>query len=166
MSNVALVQRMVDRILIQDLEPALDLIAEQVELMVLPPELGAAAPEIHRGRYAVRDYFESLGGIVTFWQVRLVSDGDQVLVWGKESYTTNGGMESESEFVLVCQVGAGVIERILVVEDLAGAALLPTKLVARHPSGGEQRGWNRRSPWEGRMSRRELQPCITATWEG
>jgi len=166
MSNIALVQRMVDRILIQDLESALDLIAEGVELMVLP-DFGAARPEIRWGREAPRDYFGALGGIVTFWQVRLIPDGDQVLVWGKESYTTNGGIEAGSDFILGFQVRAGQIERILMVEDLAGAALPPTKLVRAHLSNRKPTGSDRPSlrSRETRKVEDRTTPVITATWE-
>lgn len=119
MNNIAVVEHLVDRILVQDLERALELVAEDVELVVLPPDPGAGSPEIEWGRQVLRDYFGALGGIVTFWQVRLVADGDQVLVLGREHYVTTSGLESNTEFMLDCQVEEGLITRLLVVEDVA-----------------------------------------------
>ena len=150
MSDMALVQQVVDRILIQDLEPALDLVAEDVELMLVTPELSSDSPAVYRGTEAGRDYIGAQGGIVTFWQVRFVADGDQVLVLGRERYTTNAGLESDSDFVLVCQVREGVIVRIVLVEDLAGAALLPTKQEPSAPSR-----WSS-GPWKAERRRRKF----------
>jgi hypothetical protein len=48
------------------------------------PSSGSA--EIRQGRRAVREYFITLGDIVTFWQVRIVAHGDQVLVLERERY--------------------------------------------------------------------------------
>jgi hypothetical protein len=58
-----------------------------------------------------------LGGIVSFWQVR-VFEGDQVLALGNERYRTTGGIESETDFALVWDVSDGLITHLLVVEDL------------------------------------------------
>jgi hypothetical protein len=119
MNKISVVERLVDRILVQDLERAMELVAEDVELSVLPPEPAAGPPETQRGKQALGDYFRALGGIVTFWQVRVVADGDQVLVLGKESYVTTTGLESDTEFMLDCQVEEGLVNRLLVVENVA-----------------------------------------------
>jgi ketosteroid isomerase-like protein len=119
MSNIAVVQRLMDRILVEDVDRALSLLSEHVELMVLPSPSSSASAEIRRGRQAVGDYFGALGGIVTFWQLRFVVNGDQILVPGKERYVTQCGLESESDFVLACEVRGGYVSRIVVVEDVA-----------------------------------------------
>jgi hypothetical protein len=48
-----------------------------------------------------------------------VLNGDQILVPGKERYVTQCGLESESDFVLACEVRGGYVSRIVVVEDVA-----------------------------------------------
>jgi ketosteroid isomerase-like protein len=126
MRNLKIVEQVMDRVLAQDLESAFPLIAEDAELTVLPPDAGSAA-ESFRGRGAIREYFDALGGIVTFWELRLVPEGERVLVLGQESYTTNAGLESDGEFMLVCQLREGRLARLVVVENLAAEApLLPT----------------------------------------
>jgi ketosteroid isomerase-like protein len=128
MNNMAVVQRVMDRILVRDLESAMTLIAPDAELTLLPTEPSAAA-ETMRGGDAVLEYFGSLGAIVTFWEVNLVPEGDRVLVLGRESYSLNGGLESEAEFMLVFQLREALVSRIVVVENLASEApLLPTVL--------------------------------------
>jgi hypothetical protein len=126
MNGMETVERMMDRILVQELEAALHLIAHDVELVVLPSEQSSTA-QTRRGKEAVQDYFGALGGIVTFWQVRLAPEGERVLVLGRESYTTNAGLESDTEFMLVCELRDGLVNRIVVIENLASEApLLPT----------------------------------------
>src|SRR5918995_1059395 len=117
MSNIAVVQRLMDRILVQDFDRALSVLAKDVELTVLPAPASSGWAEIRRGRQAVREYFSRLGGIVTFWQVRFVAHGDQVLVPGREQYVTRCGLTSDSDFMLSCQVRDGKVARIVVVED-------------------------------------------------
>jgi ketosteroid isomerase-like protein len=119
MSNIAVVQRLMDRILVEDLDRALSLLSDDVEITILPPASSSASAEIRRGRQAVRDYFGALGGIVTFWQLRFVQNGDRVLVPGKERYVTLCGLESENDFMLACEVRYGRVIRIVVVEDVA-----------------------------------------------
>jgi ketosteroid isomerase-like protein len=119
MRNIGVVQRLMDRILVQDLDPALSLLAEDIELTVLPSPASSGSAEIRQGRQAVREYFITLGDIVTFWQVRIVVHGDQVLVLGRERYATRFGLKSDSDFMLACQVRGGRIVRIVVVEDTA-----------------------------------------------
>lgn len=118
MTDITVVQRMMDRILAEDLERALDWMARDIELTALPVEPSSEAQEVLRGRRAVGDYFGALGGIVTFWQVRYIADGDEVLVPVRECYVTNSGLQSDSEFLLVCEVRNGQVARILVAEDL------------------------------------------------
>jgi ketosteroid isomerase-like protein len=126
MNNMAVVDQVMDRILAQDLGSALHLMSADVELTLLPSESSEAA-EMLRGREAVRGYFEALGAIITFWEVQLVPEGDQVLVLGRERYVTDRGLESDAEFMLVYQLRGGVVGRIVVVESLAAEApLLPT----------------------------------------
>jgi ketosteroid isomerase-like protein len=130
MNNIAAVERVLDRVLMQDVESVLDLVDERVELMVLSPQRGHAPPEIVRGRRAVTEYFERQGGIAAFWNLWLEADEDRVLVFGRESYTTTCELEAESDFALVFELRKGVIVRILAVEDLP-PSLRPTTFSRR-----------------------------------
>jgi hypothetical protein len=57
--------------------------------------------------------------VVTFWQLDYTARGDQLIAWGKESFTIeNCEIEGGCEFALVFDVAAGLITRLLVVEDL------------------------------------------------
>jgi hypothetical protein len=71
------------------------------------------------GREAVVDYFTALGGLVTFWQLDYTAGGEQLIAWGKESFTVERcGIEGECEFALVFELAEDKITRFLVVEDL------------------------------------------------
>jgi ketosteroid isomerase-like protein len=114
------VKHAMDRLLAEDPAPLCALVAADAEFGVITPE--AEFGGLARGRRHVADYFEALGGIVTFWRVRCLAAGDQVLAVGRESFTTTGGLEGGSEFVLVFEMSDRLITRLLVVED-AGDAL-------------------------------------------
>lgn len=118
MSDLTLVRRVMDHVLLEDLEPVLGLFADQVDLTVLRPGSGTGSFERLTGKQAICDYFVRLGGIVTFWQLRFFEQEKHVLVLGQERYTTTGGMESASDFALICQIRAGLIAEILIAEDL------------------------------------------------
>jgi hypothetical protein len=118
MSDLTLVQRVMDHVLIQDLEPVLGLFGHQVALTVLRPGSGTGSFEQLSGKQAICDYFARLGGIVTFWQLRFFDQDNHVLVLGRERYTTTRGIESATDFAVVCQIRQGVIAEILIVEDL------------------------------------------------
>jgi ketosteroid isomerase-like protein len=133
MSDIRMVQQLMDRILVQDLDEAVRLLSEDVELTALPSPASSATAEIRQGRAAVRDYFEVLGGIVTFWQVRVCAYADRVLVPGRERYILRCGLESDNEFMLVCQVRKGRIAGIVVIEDVA-AMLRGKVLPAMRPT--------------------------------
>jgi ketosteroid isomerase-like protein len=118
MSNIAVVKTVVHRILVEDLESSLDLIAEDVVLRVgIAGRLPFCFED--RGRQAVVDYFTALGGIVTFWQVGFFDEGTQVLVLGNESFTLDCGIQAKSDFALVFGVRDGLIAELLIVEDLS-----------------------------------------------
>ena len=73
------------------------------------------------GKQRLIDYFSSLGGIVTFWEVEYFAEGEQVVAVGRERYTTGTShLTADSDFALVCEVHDGLITRLLVVEDLTG----------------------------------------------
>jgi hypothetical protein len=112
-------RRAVDRILLGDLDPMLDLLAEDVEFCVA---VGGDTPICldDSGKQPVVDYFTALGGLVTFWQMDYTARGDQLIAWGKESFTIeNCEIEGGCEFALVFDVSdEGVITRLLMVEDL------------------------------------------------
>ena len=65
------------------------------------------------------EYFAALGGVVAFWQIDYGATGEQVIAWGKESFTVERcGLEGGCEFALVFDLDDGRITRFLVVEDL------------------------------------------------
>jgi hypothetical protein len=67
----------------------------------------------------VVDYFTALGGLVAFWQMDYTARGDQVIAWGKESFTVEHcGLEGGCELALVFDLAEGTITRLLVIEDL------------------------------------------------
>jgi ketosteroid isomerase-like protein len=118
MNDLTLVRRVMDHVVIEDLGPVLGLFGDEVALTVLRPGSGSGSFEQLSGKQAVCDYFARLGGIVTFWQVRFFEQENQVLVLGQERYATTGGIESATDFALVCQIREGVITELLIVEDL------------------------------------------------
>jgi ketosteroid isomerase-like protein len=125
MDNTAIVERVVARILAQDLESGLDLFTDDVAFMVASP--GRGSPCVYAvGREPVIHYFEALGGIVTFWQVSFFLEGERVLVLGRESYTMNAGLEAASDFGLVFDLRDGRITGLLVIEGLPARAETPT----------------------------------------
>jgi hypothetical protein len=132
METIRTVQRIVEAILAENLEPALELIAADAAFTLAIP--GRRIEE--RGRQAVADYFETLGGIVTFWRVRYFAEGEQVLVLGNECFTMNRGVEVESAFALLFTLRDSVVSELLVIEELsAGTVHLPS-----WPQHGPQEG--------------------------
>jgi ketosteroid isomerase-like protein len=121
MSNVAVVKRVVDQILAAgDLETVRQQLADDVVFTVAIPE-GIPGAYDGTGPEAVIDYFRNLGDIVTFWQVMVFERGEYVVVVGNESFTIeNSELSARSDFALVFEVGAGLIVRVLVIEDLSG----------------------------------------------
>ena len=118
MDDMTAVRRAVDGLLGGDLGPLLDLLAEDVEFEVAT---GGDAPASRKdsGTQAVVEYFEALGGLVAFWQLDYTASGEQLIAWGRESFTVHGcGLEAGCEFALVFDLADGVITRLLVVEDL------------------------------------------------
>jgi hypothetical protein len=86
MNDIAAVRQGVDRLLLGDLQPMLGLLADDVAFTVA---VGGDAPEYleQSGKQPVVDYFMGLGGLVTFWQMDYTARGDQLIAWGKESFT-------------------------------------------------------------------------------
>ena len=118
MDEMTAVRRAVDRLLAGELGPLLDLLAEDVEFEVAGEE---DVPGCRRewGKQAVVDYFTPLGGLVAFWQIDYTGRGEQVIAWGKESFTVEGcQLEGGCAFALVFQLADGVITRFQVIEDL------------------------------------------------
>ena len=71
------------------------------------------------GTRAVVDYFTAIGGLMAFWQMDYTARGDQVIAWGKESFTVEHcGLEGGCEFALVFDLAESKITRFLVIEDL------------------------------------------------
>ena len=118
MNDAAAVRSAVDRLLLGDLQPIRDLLASDVSFCVA---VGGDTPICleDSGEQPVLDYFTALGGLVTFWQLDFTARGNQLIAWGKESFTIeNCDIEGGCEFALVFDVAAGLITRFLVVEDL------------------------------------------------
>jgi len=118
MSDMTEVRRAVDPVLEGDLEPMLDLLAEDVEF-----EVAAGGGDCCRttawGKEPVAEYFAGLGGVVAFWQMDFGGTGEQLVAWGKESFTVEHcELEGACEFALVFDTFDGRITRFLVVEDL------------------------------------------------
>jgi hypothetical protein len=108
----------VDRVLLGDLDPLLDLLDEDVVFQVAG---GGESPFCleNSGKRAVADYFTTFGGIMAFWQMDYAARGKQLIAWGKESFTVERcGLEGASEFALMFDLTEGLIIRLLVVEDL------------------------------------------------
>jgi hypothetical protein len=118
MDDMAAVRRAVDRLLAEELGPLVDLLAEDVQLEVVT---GGREPtrKKHWGKQPVVDYFTALGGLVAFWQMDCAATGEQVIAWGKESFTVEGcGLEGGCEFALVFDLPEATITRLMVIEDL------------------------------------------------
>lgn len=118
MDEMTGLRQAVDQLLAGRVEPLLGMLAEDVEFKVA--EAGDV-PERWTGSGAqeVADYFSELGGLTAFWQIDYGAADGQVIAWGKESFTVQGtGLEGECEFALVFEVADGLIERLVVIEDL------------------------------------------------
>jgi ketosteroid isomerase-like protein len=118
MDDITAVRRAVDCLVGGDLEPLLNLVPDNIEFEVI-----GAGDEPGRGtdwdQQAVADYFTALGGLVAFWQIDYTARGDQVIAWGKESFTIEGsGLEGGCQFALVFDLSRGMITRLQVIEDL------------------------------------------------
>ena len=118
MTDLTAVRWAVDRMLGGDLGPMLDQLAEDVEFCVA---VGGDDPVCleETGRQPVADYFAAVGGLVSFWQIDYTARGDQLIAWGRESFTIeNCELEGGCEFALVFDLCGGFITRFLMVEDL------------------------------------------------
>ena len=118
MDDMTAVRQAVDCLLGGDIEPLLNLLPDNVEFEVVSggDECGHSTD---LGQQAVADYFTALGGLVAFWQIDYAVRADQVIAWGKESFTIEGsGLEGRCEFALVFDLSRGMITRLQVIEDL------------------------------------------------
>jgi hypothetical protein len=131
MNDLTAVRRAVDRILAGELAPMLDLLAEDVAFCVAVSGDTPICLE-DSGKQPVIDYFTALGGLVSFWQMDYTARGEQLIAWGKESFTIEHcGIEGACEFALVFDLSEGLITRFLMVEDLpsfirGGGSLIET----------------------------------------
>ena len=118
MNSMIALRGAVDRLLEGSSGLLLDLLADDVEFEVVT---GGNAPSSSTewGKPPVAGYFARLGGLVAFWQMDYTANGEQVIAWGKESFTVEHiEVEGGCEFALVFDVRRGVISRLLVIEDL------------------------------------------------
>ncbi len=143
MDDKSAVRRAVDQLLQGDVGPMLDVLAEDVEFEVAT---GGDAPDGGRewGKQPVVEYFSALGGLVAFWQMDYTATGEQVIAWGKETFTVEHcELQGGCEFALVFDLSDGMIARFLVVEDLrsfirAGGSLgeeRPVSVARKTPRG-------------------------------
>jgi hypothetical protein len=157
MNDTIGLRRAVDRILLGDVEPILKLLAEDVDFCVA---VGGDEPICleESGKQPVVDYFTALGELVTFWQMDYTARGDQLIAWGKESFTIeNCALEGGCEFALVFDVSEeGVITRFLVVEDLPSfirdGGSLASSGIGRPSRSFPSLSWLRSSPHSGYVS--------------
>src|SRR6476620_6171666 len=102
MENKAVVTRLMDRILLADgLDPVLHLLADDLSFKVAVP---GSMPICFgdSGKQGIVDYFQALGGIVTFWQVDYLAQAEQVIAVGRERFTMEDSrLTADSEFALV-----------------------------------------------------------------
>ena len=118
MDDLRALRQAIDRIFAGELDPLLDLLADDVNLQVA---LGAESGLCRRdeGKEAVAGYFCLLEGMVPFWQLDYTVRGDQLIAWGRESYTVEPwGLEVSNEFAMVFDLDHDRIRRVLVLEDL------------------------------------------------
>ena len=118
MDDITAVRQAVDRMLVGELEPMLDLLAENVAFEVAI--VGDTPIRLtDSGKESVLDYFSKLGGLVSFRQMDYSARGEHLIAWGKESFTLeNCELEGGCEFALVFDVTDGLITRLVVVEDV------------------------------------------------
>jgi ketosteroid isomerase-like protein len=151
------VRRAVDRLLEGAVGPMLDLLAEDVEFEVATDE-GVPGCRKESGKPAVGDYFTSLGGMVAFWQMDYTGIGQQVIAWGKESFTVEGcGLQGGCEFALVLDLAEGMITRFRVIEDLRS-------FIRGGGSLGEVSGARARAPHGGRRPLGGSRPDGAEPW--
>jgi hypothetical protein len=147
MTDTVRVRWAVDQVLTGNLAPMLALLAQDVEFQLA---LGSGLCREESGKAPVASYFRMLGEMVTFWQMDYTSGGDELIAWGKESFTVEPcGIEAGSDFALVFNLRDGLITRLLVVEDLAsfiwngGTQNRSSSLVDPEPNG-----WKPQNDWE------------------
>lgn len=118
MNQLEALRAAVDRVLLGDFVPLNALMSDDVDFSV------AVGGDTHlcredSGKEAVADYFRLLGGMVTFWQIDYTARGDQLIAWGRESFTVEPcGIDATSEFALVFEISGGLISSLFVIEDL------------------------------------------------
>jgi hypothetical protein len=118
MNQMAALRAAVDRVLLGDFEPLHALMTDDVAFSVAVGGDTKLCRE-DSGKPAVADYFRLLGGMVTFWQIDYTARGDQLIAWGRESFTVEPcGIDATSEFALVFEVSGGLISSLFVIEDL------------------------------------------------
>jgi hypothetical protein len=115
--DLVTVRRAVDSVIEGDIEPLLNLLPDNVAFEVVPGDEGDVARDW--GQQAVAEYFTAFSGFAAFWQIDWTGEGDQVIAWGKESFTIQGTeIEGGCEFALIFELSEGRITRLTVVEDL------------------------------------------------
>ena len=118
MDQMTAVRRAVDRLLAGELGPLLDLLAEEAEFELAGEEDEPGSRKEY-GKQAVADYFTALSGLVAFWQMDYTARGEQVIAWGKESFTVEHcEVQGGCDFALVFELAEGMVTRFVMIEDL------------------------------------------------
>jgi ketosteroid isomerase-like protein len=104
-------------------QPLLDHLADDVVFKVTVPE-GTPISGEFRGRQAVTEHFERVGGLLEFRQeepMEFFGDGERVVVLGKESVEIkrSGVTVPGSEYADVLDFHDGLITRFLVIQDMS-----------------------------------------------
>ena len=68
----------------------------------------------------MREYFASLGDIVTLWRVTYGASGARVIVAGEEAFTIQpAGLSAEARFSLSVDLADGLVTRLLLAWEAA-----------------------------------------------
>lgn len=78
-----------------------------------------------RGKAVVADYFDAIGPVTGFWQVRYAWSGARVAAMVEERFTVLPcAIRADSQFTLLFDVQGGLITRLRVVEEHLSAPYL------------------------------------------
>jgi hypothetical protein len=116
--NLSLIRGILERMLESgDVRHLVNRLADNVEF--------SAPTEAGWGKAAVADYFDAIGPMAGFWQVRYAWSGPRVAVMVEESFTVvPGALGADSRFTLLFDVHGGLITRLRVVEEHPSAPYL------------------------------------------
>jgi ketosteroid isomerase-like protein len=120
MDNIALIRNVLET---EDWPLLIDHLADDVIFKVTVPD-GTPISGEFRGKQAVVDHFNRLGGLLEFRQeqpLQYFGEGDRVVVLGKESFDVkeSGITVRGSEYADVFDFREGLITRFLIIQDMS-----------------------------------------------